>query len=111
MKPIYIIILILLIYSCKERFSPKPSGYLRIDLEKKESTLFSPNDCFFEFYVPKYFVINYQKNKNCWIDLKYPKHQATVHLTYKVVNNNIRSAVIISLIRMLLSKCIRPKRS
>ena len=82
MKYINLIILLFVISSCKSRFSPKPTGYLRIDLEKKESVLFAPNKCPFEFHAPQYFDLHYQPSKNCWIDLTYPKHNATIHLTY-----------------------------
>ena len=59
MKSHYLILLIILLQSCKERYSPKPSGYLRIDLEKKEMQLFKPNNCSFEFSAPNYFKLIY----------------------------------------------------
>tara|TARA_B100000902_G_C27264729_1_gene892843 strand:+ start:294 stop:863 length:570 start_codon:yes stop_codon:yes gene_type:complete len=84
----YLLIIFFLFFSCKERFSPKPKGYLRIDLEKKVDSLFQPVSCPFEFIAPNYFTIDY-KNKICWLDLKYSKHRATIHLTYKPVENNL----------------------
>ena len=84
----YILILILLFSSCKERYSPKPKGYMRIDLEKKIDTLFQPLNCPFEFIAPNYFSIEY-KTHTCWIDLIYPKYSATIHLTYKPIYNNL----------------------
>ncbi len=84
----YLLILVFLFCSCKERFSPKPKGYLRIDLEKKIDSLFQPVNCPFKFVAPDYFRMEY-KNKICWVDLKYPKHRATIHLTYKPVQNNL----------------------
>ena len=84
----YIIIIIILLSSCKERFSPKPKGYMRIDLENKIDTLFHPLNCPFEFIAPKYFSVEY-KIQPCWIDLTYHKHRATIHLTYKPIYNNL----------------------
>ena len=84
----YLLILVFLFFSCKERFSPKPKGYLRIDLEQKIDSLFQPSHCPFEFIAPDYFRIDY-KNNICWLDLKYPKHRATIHLTYKPIDNNL----------------------
>ena len=81
------IIIILLTIGCKERFSPKPRGYLRIDLEEKEYTLVAPQDCPFSFKIADYFK-EYSKD-NCWIDLKYKKHNAIIHLTYKKVKGNV----------------------
>ena len=84
----YILIIIILLSSCKERFSPKPKGYMRIDLESKIDSLFQPLNCPFEFTAPNYFSIEY-KMQTCWIDLTYHKHRATIHLTYKPINNNL----------------------
>ena len=84
----YLLILVFLFFSCKERFSPKPKGYLRIDLENKIDSLFQPVNCPFEFIAPNYFQLDY-KNTVCWIDLQYPKHRATIHLTYKTIENNL----------------------
>ncbi len=84
----YLLILLFLFCSCKERFSPKPKGYLRINIEEKIDSLFQPINCPFKFIGPDYFEIEY-KNKICWLDLKYPKHRATIHLTYKPIENNL----------------------
>jgi len=91
MKKIYFIILILTIGACKERFSPKPNGYLRIDLEKKTQKKINSDLCPFSFSAPSYFNISYKsiEENHCWLDLKYPKHRATIHLTYKNINTNI----------------------
>ncbi|RPG59360.1 MAG: gliding motility lipoprotein GldD [Flavobacteriales bacterium TMED191] len=84
----YILIIIILLSSCKERFSPKPKGYMRIDLENKIDSLFQPLSCPFKFTAPNYFSVEY-KMQTCWIDLTYPKHRATIHLTYKPIDNNL----------------------
>ena len=81
------IIIILLSASCKERFTPKPKGYLRIDLLEKKDTLFHPKTCPFSFNIPNYFELKLKKN--CWMDLEYNRHHATIHLTYKDVNQNL----------------------
>ena len=80
-----------MIFSCNERFSPKPNGYLRIDLEKKIDTIFNPIECPFYFNAPQYWAIQKKtmQNNNCWIDLNYIKHRATIHLTYKRTNTNV----------------------
>ena len=89
MRLLIIIILILIQTACNERFTPKPTGYLRIDLEQKTDSLFTPQNCQFSFITANYFNLKYKPKSNCWIDLKYPKHHATIHLTYKEVNDNI----------------------
>lgn len=74
---------------CNERYSPKPNGYLRIDLETKSSKIFKPKNCPFEFSAANYFKLIEQSN--CWIDLEYEKHNATIHLTYKAINNDLNN--------------------
>ena len=84
---IYIIILSILLYSCKERYSPKPKGYLRIDLAKKKDKLFKPKNCPFYFTTSDYFEL--KSKSNCWLDLNYHQHNATIHLTYKKIEGNL----------------------
>jgi len=84
---LYLSILIMLIGACKQRFSPKPTGYIRIDLEKKIDALFYANGCPFSFRTSNYFKLN--TKENCWMDLEYKKHHATIHLTYKKINGNL----------------------
>ena len=86
-KLLYLGVFFLLLTSCKQRFNPKPNGYIRIDFENKIDSLFNVKECGFSFRTANYFIL---KSKNtCWLDLKYPKHNATIHLTYKRINNNL----------------------
>lgn len=86
-KKLYFLLIIVLCISCKERYSPKPNGYLRIDLQEKKYKLFKPENCTFSFMASEYFqLIN---KGNCWIDLIYPKHNATIHMTYKDIENDL----------------------
>ncbi len=86
-KKLYFLLIIVLCISCKERYSPKPNGYLRIDFQEKKYKLFKPENCTFSFMASEYFqLIN---KGNCWIDLIYPKHNATIHITYKDIENDL----------------------
>ena len=88
MKHLCISLLIsIFLFGCKDRFTPKPNGYIRIDLEKKIDTLFKPFSCPFYFRTANYFHL--KKKPNCWVDLEYPKHNATIHITYKKINDNL----------------------
>lgn len=74
-----------------EMYSPKPRGYFRIDIPKKEYTLYN-TDCPYEFDIPKYAVISKDKHLNaepCWINIDFPQFKATIHMSYKKVENNI----------------------
>ena len=79
--------LIIVTTGCKERFSPKPKGYLRIDLKQKKDTLFNPINCPFYFNSSDYFQLKIKNN--CWIDLEYEEHNATIHITYKNIEHNL----------------------
>ena len=86
-KYAYIILSSIFILSCNERYSPKPNGYLRIDLSPKNPQVFSLKNCPLTFKTSDYF--NLIDQRNCWINLEYPEHNATIHITYKKVQNDI----------------------
>ena len=74
-----------------EVYSPKPRGYFRIDMPQKEYALYNC-DCPYEFDIPKYAVIAKDKHLNaepCWVNIEFPQFKATIHMSYKKVENNI----------------------
>jgi gliding motility-associated lipoprotein GldD len=83
----------LLISSCEndeEVYSPKPRGYPRIDFPQKKYRLYD-SLCPYSFEIPLYSGIKQDKHKGaepCWLNLEFPKFNATLHLSYKEVNNN-----------------------
>jgi gliding motility-associated lipoprotein GldD len=85
----------LLFISCEgdddEIYSPKPRGYFRIDMPKKEYVKYD-SVCPFSFEYPRYAVLAKDKHSNaepCWLNIDFPKFKATIHLSYKKVDNNI----------------------
>lgn len=80
--------------SCNEEddvYSPKPRGYMRIDFPEKSYTHFS-SDCPFEFDVPAYSNMRLNSTTNsepCWYNLEFNSFKATLHLSYKQVNDNL----------------------
>jgi gliding motility-associated lipoprotein GldD len=72
-------------------FSPKPRGYMRIDFPEKSYMHFT-SDCPFEFDVPAYSHMRLNSTTNsepCWYNLEFNSFKATLHLSYKQVNNNL----------------------
>jgi gliding motility-associated lipoprotein GldD len=72
-------------------FSPKPRGYFRIDFPEKNYQRYD-STCPFSFEVPAYSIVNKDRHANaepCWLNLDFPQFKATVHLSYKSVQNNI----------------------
>lgn len=82
---------LIILSSCADKSNPKPLGYFRIDLPKKEYELFSSN-CSYKFLKSKNVEV-LSNEKNCWFDLHYPSYNATVHLTYKKIKSNLSSII------------------
>lgn len=79
--------------SCSEDSSPKPRGFFRIDLPKKEyrkiDSIFPYN-----FEYPLYAKISsdpHAPDQPYWINIDYPDFKARLHLSYKEVNSNLNT--------------------
>ena len=81
------VILAILLNSCNKETLPKPKGFLRLSYKK---TLFKKieNNCPYTFEIPNNTVIGF--NKKCWVTITYPKLKATLNITYRPVENNLR---------------------
>lgn len=74
-----------------EVYSPKPRGYFRIDFPEKKYRLYD-SVCPYAFEIPAYTRMVKDKHMGaepCWLNLEFPKFNATLNLTYKTVNNNL----------------------
>ncbi len=79
--------------SCEEEdfYSPKPRGYPRINFPEKKYRQFDTT-CPYRFEIPTYARIEPDRHMGaepCWLNLVFPQFRATVHLSYKEVNNNL----------------------
>ncbi len=75
----------------EEVFSPKPRGYFRINFPEKKYRLYD-SLCPYKFEIPVYAEMKQDKHNGadpCWLNMEFPEYKATVHLSYKEVNNNI----------------------
>jgi gliding motility-associated lipoprotein GldD len=75
------------VIGCKNDVLPKPASYLRLDYPEAEYMTFK-NQCPFEFDINSKAII--KEDKGCGYSITYPKMKATIYLTYKPVNNNIK---------------------
>ena len=74
-----------------EVFIPKPKGYFRIDFPKKEYRMYD-SLCPYSFEIPTYSFIDNDKHLGadpCWLNINFPKYNAQIHLSYKVITNNL----------------------
>jgi len=86
-----VLLLSLFLSGCKEKYSPKPNGFFRIDLPEKEYLIFT-NSFPYSFEYPVYSTIvpdTTGKVEPYWIDISIPGNNAMVHLSYKRVDGNL----------------------
>jgi gliding motility-associated lipoprotein GldD len=94
----FLILLVLLICSpgCRKVSVPKPTGYFRIDLPKKEYVVFDilkneHKDLPFSFEYPAYGKLSLEEENAKdpgWLNIEFPLYKAKIYLTYKDINNN-----------------------
>lgn len=86
----------LVIISCdNEEYTPKPRAYFRIDLPQKTYQVFDTTYPY-SFEYPTYAIMKRDNNSNAekyWININFPDYNATIHLTYKTVENNLESLI------------------
>ncbi len=96
LKILFITVSLVVLTSCgndddDEISIPKPKGYFRIDMPKKEYRVYD-SLCPYSFDMPLYSFIDNDKHKGadpCWLNLHFPKFNAQVHLSYKIITNNL----------------------
>jgi gliding motility-associated lipoprotein GldD len=94
----FLILLAFITYNpgCRKVSVPKPKGYFRIDLPKKEYKVFdipenSLKDLPFSFEYPAYGILSPQEEnakEPGWLNIEFPFYKAKIYLTYKDINNN-----------------------
>ncbi len=83
---------ILIFAACRETYTPKPEGYMKIQYPQKNYILFDTNAPF-RFEVPSYAEIIPDDSPNAedfWYNIYFPDFDATIYLSYKEVNNNLQ---------------------
>ena len=95
LKSSLIFLLILGFSACEDEddvvYSPKPRGYPRIAFPEKNYRRYD-SLCPYAFEIPTYSRIVPDQHKGaepCWMNLEFPRFRATLHLSYKPVNNDL----------------------
>ena len=92
-KSLYICVLVVALghSSCNKSYIPKPYGYFRVDLPehkyKRIDTLNLPYS--FDLPLNVELISRSAKGEKFWIDLHYPKLNASIYCSYKPVNGNL----------------------
>jgi gliding motility-associated lipoprotein GldD len=87
MRNILLLIISLIFFSCKDVVLPKPKAYLSLEYPKKEYkelTVLRP----YTFDVLKSATI--VEDKNNWLKITYPKLKASIDITYRPIENNLK---------------------
>jgi gliding motility-associated lipoprotein GldD len=78
-------------YGCRNEFTPKPTGYLRITFPEKKYTVFDTNYPY-SFEYPVYGEVQPDKSaysEPYWINIVFPDFDGKIHISYKKVENNL----------------------
>lgn len=82
--------------SCNQEYTPKPRGYFRIELPKKEYHRFIPEGCPFSFDIPAYAEVLPDTSpyaESCWMNIEFKKFKAEINLSYKPVKGNLNKFI------------------
>jgi len=84
---------ILFLYACSSdgNYTPKPRGYFRIDFPKHDYRVFDTTFPY-TFEYPVYATIfrdSSDLSEPYWINIVYPQFHAELHISYKVIKNNL----------------------
>ncbi|OUV69958.1 MAG: gliding motility lipoprotein GldD [Flavobacteriales bacterium TMED123] len=87
MNKIISICILTLFCSCKENYTPKPRGFFKLDFPEKNFQQYN-QDCPFTFQFPVYSK-GEPLEKYCFFNLQFPKFDATLHLSYFPLSENL----------------------
>jgi gliding motility-associated lipoprotein GldD len=106
-KTVSVIFLILLLFGCKEKYTPKPREYFRIEFPEK--TYHQIQSGFpYQFDIPDYSKIVPDRDnpeQPYWINISVPANKAEVHISYYDLSNSKESS------RVLLNKFMEDTRT
>ena len=84
---LFLVPFLFLLVSCNDDVLPKPKAYLSLEYPKKEYKTFNVKRPY-SFEVLKTTTII--DDKNNWLKIKYPNLKASIDITYRPVNNNLK---------------------
>lgn len=89
---------ILLVINCtlfsscdNKQYQPKPRGYFRIDFPEKEYVRLDTMK-YYSFEYPVYSKVTpdyLSPQEKEWVNVEFPSHKGTIHVSYKTINDNL----------------------
>jgi gliding motility-associated lipoprotein GldD len=87
-KNIFLLIIFsIFISSCTKDVLPKPKAQLRLEYKNPNYKLHSTN-CKYQFEISENTIAT--TKQNCWMNIDYPELNASINLTYRPVENNLK---------------------
>ena len=88
-----ILVIITILVGCQRTAMPKPYGYFRIAIPDTSYVDAQPLHYPYAFRLSTnaYIQERYEQGERYWIDIHYPKLNATIHCSYKPIKNNLRT--------------------
>ena len=77
--------------TCKEEVLPKPKAQLRLEYQNPVYILNKTN-CSYEFEVSS--IAEIKTNDKCWTNINYPDLNASINLTYRSIDHNLKELFI-----------------
>ena len=87
--------LLMLAGSCKESYTPKPTGYLKITYPEKAYRLYS-EQAHYQFEIPAYARVDIDsgpRSEEGWVNVAIPQLNGTIHLSYKPVGDQLNALI------------------
>jgi gliding motility-associated lipoprotein GldD len=81
--------------SCKETYTPKPTGYLKITYPEKTYTLYD-EQAYYQFEIPTYARVEIDsgpRSEEGWVNVAIPQLNGTIHLSYKPVGDQLNALI------------------
>jgi gliding motility-associated lipoprotein GldD len=92
-KLFYVFAILLLVFfaACSDNnYSPRPTGYFRIDMPEH---VYKPSEiyCPYSFEYSKHAILIQKDKAKCWYNIYYPQFRATIYLTYINLDNDLKT--------------------
>jgi len=90
-RNLLVVVCILFLSSCKEKVLPKPKAFLSLEYPTPEYSSLTVKR-------PYVFEVSHQvqvlDEANNWLKIKYPNQKATIDVTYRKINNNLKELLL-----------------
>jgi gliding motility-associated lipoprotein GldD len=86
---LFISFVLFAVFSCKEDYTPKPRGYIRIDYPEKKYRSYESSTPF-RFEYPEYAIITGDSTGRHpdWLNIEFPQFAGKIYLSYIRINGN-----------------------